>query len=375
MDYDFIKKADSIFLFIAFCLNMRKLHKDSKSIINFPIFLDATCSGIQHLAALLKDFETGIKVNLKKQNDEEKVGDIYSDLLDPINEEINKFGNNTPGYNHFNQIKLVRSNVKYPILTKVYNVSLIGIAEQLRKSFLEKKINKKQSVFLVPGKNDFVQLSYAEVYKLAEIINNQIFTILPSLKNIYEYFLKITKLMVYFNVPVVWFTPSGLKITQYYNLSKANKVSISYIGKTKTITYRKKIDKLDKNKQVQAIIPNIIHSLDATHLINLINNAITNNFTNILTVHDCFGTHPNQIDELFFVVKKEFILLYTQDNFLKTFHNRALQSFKDNNFIIFKDEEGNNYLQPYKKRFMIPNIPELGKLDLENIINSKYMIT
>jgi DNA-directed RNA polymerase len=73
-------------------------------------------------------------------------------------------------------------------------------------------------------------------------------------------------------------------------------------------------NKTATSKQVQAIIPNIIHSLDASHLINLINTAINKNFTPIISVHDCFGTHPNKMDELSFLVKKEFITLYTKEN-------------------------------------------------------------
>ncbi len=55
---------------------------------------------------------------------------------------------------------------------------------------------------------------------------------------------------------------------------------------------------------IQAIIPNFIHSLDASHLINLINNAIKDNFTPIISVHDCFGTLPNKMGELEHRVKK-----------------------------------------------------------------------
>jgi len=40
---------------------MRELDKDHKYKVHMPIFLDATCSGIQHKGALIKDFESGKK--------------------------------------------------------------------------------------------------------------------------------------------------------------------------------------------------------------------------------------------------------------------------------------------------------------------------
>jgi len=66
---------------------MRELDKDHKYKVHMPIFLDATCSGIQHKAALIKDFESGkSKIDPTKKSD--TVGDIYSDLLEPINKAI-----------------------------------------------------------------------------------------------------------------------------------------------------------------------------------------------------------------------------------------------------------------------------------------------
>jgi DNA-directed RNA polymerase len=132
---------------------------------------------------------------------------------------------------------------------------------------------------------------------------------------------------------------------------------------------RVSLNKLDRLKQTNAIIPNIIHSLDATHLINLINNSVDIGFAPIITVHDCFGTHPNKMDELAFMVKKEFVLLYSQDNFLETYHNRLIQSIKDNNFeVVFSIEDKCNYIFNNDYLIKIPNVPKLGELDLKKII-------
>jgi DNA-directed RNA polymerase len=140
------------------------------------------------------------------------------------------------------------------------------------------------------------------------------------------------------------------------------------------------LNETDKLKQSNAIIPNIIHSLDATHLINVINSSADEKYDPIITVHDCFGTHPNNMEQLVYRVKKEFIILYSQQNFLETFHNRVIQSIRDNNFeIIFNSDAGSaeqqNYVLLNDELIKIPNTPHLGKLDLQKIIESKYMIT
>jgi DNA-directed RNA polymerase len=57
---------------------------------------------------------------------------------------------------------------------------------------------------------------------------------------------------------------------------------------------------------------------------------------NVLSVHDCFGTHPNDLFKLNDLVRENFILLYSNATFLKTFHNRLLQTIKDNNLKIIK---------------------------------------
>ena len=215
-----------------------------------------------------------------------------------------------------------------------------------------------------------------DIFKIAEIINSQIFVNFPSLNNIYSYFIETAKIMVELGLPITWITPSGLKITQHYLKSKETVISTKLFNQTKKMVIRESLNKLDKLKQTNAIIPNIIHSLDATHLINLINKSQDQGFSPIITVHDCFGTHPNKMDELAFMVKKEFVLLYSQDNLLETYHNRLIQSIKDNKYeVIFSVEEKCNYVINNDYLIKIPNIPKLGELDLQKIIDSKYMIS
>lgn len=374
LEPDFILKAESKFLFTAFCLTMRDLYNNPKANVYLPVFLDATCSGIQHLAALLHDFETGKKVNLVPQTNNDKVQDLYAELVEPINKAINKYGIINKEYHKFSKIKLSRDLLKTPIMTKVYNVTVIGIANQLKSNTKKKK--GKNTFYLFPTENDKeISLTYQEVFILATIINDQIFELLPSLKGIYKYFKDIIRLMLRLNIPIIWFTPSGLKLTQYYSLSKIHKLSITFARKSKTVVLRESLNILDKKKQIHAIIPNIIHSLDASHLINLINKALTLKFEPVISVHDCFGTHPNKLEDLILLVKKEFILLYTKSNFLENFHNKLIQSIKDNHYDIFIDENGIEYINLKRKKIEIPKIPNLGKLNIEEIINSKYFIS
>jgi DNA-directed RNA polymerase len=76
-----------------------------------------------------------------------------------------------------------------------------------------------------------------------------------------------------------------------------------------------------------------------------------------------------------FMVRKEFILIYSNGEFIKNFHNRFIQSITDNQYEL--DDENNPtciILDPIN-RLPIPSVPVLGSLDIENIINSKYMIS
>jgi DNA-directed RNA polymerase, mitochondrial len=171
---------------------------------------------------------------------------------------------------------------------------------------------------------------------------------------------------------LTWITPSGINITQNYLKSKTTKLGIKLFGIKKTIILRESSEDTNKIKQINAIIPNIVHSMDAAHLMNVINAVKLKNIGPVITVHDCFGTLPNQMGALQHEVKIEFIALYTQHDFLGTFHNRLIQAIRDNNLEILEIDGVPRFVLLEDEQIEIPQLPEKGALNLDDIRNSTY---
>ena len=391
MDKEFILKAESPFLFSAFCLVLIKYDKDPNTPINFPVSLDATCSGMQHFSGLLLDFELASQVNLLQDN---KVNDVYKSLVNPINKAINIYGmDNFTEYSKLMNVKLTRRELKSLIMTKTYNVTTYGMKGQLMNKFERKEekrvspLNKEYKIYLykVPSKPGIGELLIKEyeIMKIAQIVNDNIFSEYKSLNSIYKYLTTITKVMTLLEIPVSWVTPSGLSLTQSYALSSKQKLSISFRGKNRTAIIKEWSKcKVDNRKQVNSIIPNIIHSFDGSHLINLINYFKSTEIS-LLPIHDCFGCHPNDMDELASEVRKQFVLLYSNNNFLEDFHKKFIDDIISFT-TIYKDENLKTYIEielknkrkdkDKTKKVYLPDVPKMGTLELKQIEKSKYMI-
>lgn len=398
MDKDFLKGAENVWLFISFCLVMRQLRDNNNYSVNLPIYIDATCSGIQHVAAMIKDLMIGTEVNLISQTKDDKVADIYSNLLPLANKLIQAEGTAKDSkYPLLKHVTLNRSDIKTPIMTKTYNVSLMGMKNQLILSLSKrvskgaklginlynennkvvemKKLGIKIPIFSsITGK--IVELDLAHIFRLAQIIESCIFDSYPGLKLVYDYFKEIARLMNNLSLPIVWVTPANLKITQKYFKSTKTKISISYAGKTKALVLKEWFPKMDKRAQVNAIIPNIIHSLDASHLMEAVVQCDLNKIQ-VLPIHDCFGCHPNKIKKLYQILMLEFINIYSKEEFLTQFHENIITNIKNCGFSII-EKDGNQYVvatQGGGKIRNIPKKPQSGDLILSNIKKSIYMFT
>jgi len=114
-----------------------------------------------------------------------------------------------------------------------------------------------------------------------------------------------------------------------------------------------------------SLIPNIIHSFDATHMQLIITKFINEeeNRKDFFAVHDCFGTHACDIDTLNDIFLNSFVELYSDLN---------IKSFIEQ--IIYNTNNGFGKIIKGKTREEILDDISLGDLKIESVKDSKFMI-
>lgn len=114
------------------------------------------------------------------------------------------------------------------------------------------------------------------------------------------------------NFPVVQNYTEGLvkKIWVQYGPPKGERNNTGYFENTLQLAICFIEDVVpSKGKQSQGASPNLIHSLDAAHLVMTVCKA---DFP-VTTIHDSFGCLPADMPKLFVLLRQTFLELYKQD--------------------------------------------------------------
>ena len=92
------------------------------------------------------------------------------------------------------------------------------------------------------------------------------------------------------------------------------------------LTLRVNINKYDKNKQSRALMPNLIHSLDASSLSSLFEQFSNtyNKSVQFFSIHDCFGTTCDTVFCLQTILASVYVDLYISDPYLLRFDKDVL---------------------------------------------------
>ena len=375
LDY-FNKHSDKIsepFQFISILYAKLDLIKNNyNNKIYNPILFDASCSGIQHIAALTLEKELAKNVNLYTDSNnpqEDLPQDFYTYALGKINKrlresEISKLQN----------INFSRKIIKRSVMTIPYNISLSGVGDQLLEHF-EKNwdINEKTYYVTIPGwatLNDTdIYLNSSEYGKLTKYTFEVLTQDLPSLKALNNYFNSIITMLVKLNLPITWKTPAGLKL-RYTNIKfNAIKTKSKLVPGGKTVTISLPTGNINLAKMKRSFMPNFIHSLDAAN-VHLLLMKLFDRSVNIpvYTIHDCFATSPNNMEFLNKIVKESFIDIYfKEEGYLSKLHNCIIDQIKESHDIINID--GVNFVVDIDN----PNVPDLIMPDLPNQFKNKEL--
>ena len=361
MDYqssfDYWSQADKPFQFLAACREyfLATINPDYET--GLPISLDGSNSGVQHFAAASLDEKEGYMVNLVPTD---KPQDIYQKVADNVNKELNKDKTNEYA-KAWLKYGVGRSEVKRNTMTYSYSSKSFGMKNQLMEDLMrplqkdvDRKLRKKHPF------GDTKEQSMAATY-LATINYKVIRELIKSAEDGMQFFQSIAGVLADEGKEIAWKTPVGFPVVQKYCQWNVKKIRPFLYDRSANVYKRSQVSirerdefKVNKRKNKAAISPNVIHSMDAAHLLKTIITGKDNGIKDFCVIHDSFATLPCDTWNLFHCIRRSFIEMYSNWCLYEDFLYQTQQQMKNPSNPTIKD------------------IPGKGNLELESIMDSDY---
>lgn len=325
-------------LFLAFCFEFKEYISHDKFVSHLPIAFDGSCNGLQHLSAILLDEVGGASVNLTNQISKR---DIYTDVKDkaiklleldpePLAKQLLEFG-------------ITRKACKRPVMIVPY----AGTQRACRRYIQEQIIKEGATEFFKDNLQEAISLYTSVVW---ESIN---LTIVKG-REVMSFLKDIAKdiLVTYGGNTITWVTPNGFTVHQ--KITKTHTVAIKTpLGNTikergyiQNLVFQRTED-VNMRKHGTAIAPNLVHSLDACHLQETVNNMPMD--VSFAMIHDSFGCHAADAEELNAVLREVFVDMYGDGNYL-------------NKFLI-------------QQKIQVDDMPDKGSLDLTLVLEDEFFFS
>lgn len=379
-------QMDSPFCFLAFCFEWLGVKTHGASHISaLPIAFDGSCSGIQHFSAMLRDERGGRAVNLVPSD---SVQDIYKLVSDEVEQRLKVLAlegtedsTKTLVDEKTGEIREVpvlgtktlsiawlaygmsRKVTKRSVMTLAYGSKAYGFADQVREDIVKKAIdNDEGSMFTSPGEAarfmagliwDSVSVVVVAAVDAMNWLQRAAKLLAAEVK------CKKTKDVLKPAMPVYWTTPDGFPVWQEYTIPTTRRVDLMFLGDVRlqaTVSLKDDgTNKINAKKQESGISPNFVHSQDGSHLRKTVVHA--HDYYSIgffALIHDSFGTIPSRAGSLFKAVRETMVETYENNNVLADFREQFMEQLHESQLD------------------KMPAIPEMGTLDIRDILKSDF---
>lgn len=251
------------------------LYDPTGYVCTVPVALDATCSGLQHYSAMLRDEVGGFYTNLVASNKDVK-HDIYKAVADKAIELLPTMTDDPCIIDYWKRQGVSRSLAKRPTMTHVYSATLESCKMYVTSAAVEENLP------LIDG------YSYMRLcFPLAKALKKAVEVTVPKATEAMRY---LKTLVLHSNKPLRWITPVGVPVINWTSKEETKQIKVSSLG-LKTVFVGTFSKTYDRRKACTGISPNFIHSCDSTHLIKVVN-AFDGQ---ILPIHDSFATLPSDV--------------------------------------------------------------------------------
>jgi|TARA_R110001606_G_scaffold398504_1_gene577719 DNA-directed RNA polymerase len=352
--------ADKPFQFLAACFEWLGYTMQGEDYISrIAVALDGSCNGLQNFSAMLRDERGGQATNLSPS---EKPSDIYQEVADIVQIAVASAAKegHLEATTWMNALyKEGDAYVKKPIgrkltkrntMTRPYSVSAYGMRDQLIKE-LDVMVEEKDILF-AEGTDVAMQAYYLAGENLKAISQ-----VVVAAEEGMKWLQAVSKVVSKASIAVVWTSPIGLPVRQYYSQSISEIVRVCIAGTPTNIQFNKQGDTLNTRKQSAGISPNFVHSCDAAHMMATVEMCREEGLTSFSMIHDSYAVHACDTRQLADNLRKSFVNQYTVD---------VLQGFKEE---IEYQLKGAGYEELIST---IPPLPAYGTLELTAVLDSEY---
>lgn len=361
---DFLEEASDKYLFLAFCLEWHKIHFASKNTrtTSLPVYVDGTCNGFQHYSALLRDERGAESVNLIPSS---KPKDFYEVVAQAIHRHIRLEHPNDPLLNELTSTYINRKTLKPSIISAGYGSHHSKRAVKLANLILSKvtssqatpdhlvdiatETNVKRNNFVPKPSKTLID----SCHKIERALNSCIEEHNPAFFKIFSWIKKTSKIVSETGECLTWTNSAGLPVCNCYYKHPLIEVSVQINYKRHRISFKDYSFNgtlpLDLKQIRRSIAPNYIHSVDAAHAAKLIDVCSKSSINSLASVHDSFGTHATNMETMHKLIRETFVEIHS-----------------NNQIKLFKEEIEQRH------SVKLPELPEFGNLDLNQVLNSKY---
>ncbi|XP_062229432.1 DNA-directed RNA polymerase 3, chloroplastic-like [Phragmites australis] len=292
--------SEDPFQCLAACMDLSDALNSSSpycAVSHLPIHQDGSCNGLQHYAALGRDYMGAAAVNLVPGD---KPADIYSEIAARVLDVVLEDAMKDPATNPTASLARVlvdqvdRKLVKQTVMTSVYGVTYVGARQQITKRLQEKGL-------ITDDKLLYDVSCYATRVTLAAL--GQMF---QSARGIMAWLGDCAKMIASKNQPVKWTSPVGLPVVQPYKKYKNYMIRTSL----QCLALRREGDVIAIQRQKAAFPPNFVHSLDSSHMM-MTAIACKEADLHFAGVHDSFWVHACDVDQMNQILREQFVELYS----------------------------------------------------------------
>ena len=335
---------------LAWCKEWKGWKEHGKDFYStLPVMRDGTCNAIQHWAAILKDQEAACHVNMTGNV---IPGDAYLVSLARLTDNLKKkaaLGDEiAKGWLEFG---IDRDLTKKPTMTLAYGSRKYRLTDTVCDWVADRCETEN---IPEPFDGHYFHPARALTDEIWDAIRQTVGSVMVGMKFLQQCAGVLHKA----GLPVTWITPTGMYVRQVYPELKDRRIKTKLLGNTIRMTVKEAVsDKFSRHKQVNAVAANFIHSLDASALMSTVVEAKNRGVNAFCMIHDSYGTVAADSPTLSQVTREKFCEMYTDTNHLKIMRDHIKEA-----------------LHP-EFREMLPEIPEMGTYEIDQVLRSDHFFS